>query len=292
MMTSQNAITPFPLQNFQAVRQALLNKQAIALLDVREEDAYAHAHPLFAANLPLSRISFDARRRIPRLDTLIVLYDAGKGLAQAAAQILQQLGYSQVHLLDGGLQGWQQAGGELFKDVNAPSKAFGELVDAQRHTPMLSAQEVKALLDARANVVVLDAGTRIIVNCAGRTRSIIGTQSLVNVGIANPVAALRNGTIGWTLAGQTLEHGAGRRANQVSEAQQPPAVAQARTVADRAGVKRSQQADVARFRLETTRMRPCKPTWTENMAWSRNWRATAHTGSRCSEQSHPGDHHA
>ena len=282
--------TPFPLKTCAQIRQALLDKQEIAQLDVREEDTFAQAHPLFAANLPLNRVAFDARRRIPRLDTLIVVYDAGEGLAQSAAQVLQQLGYSQVHLLDGGLQGWQQAGGEVFKDVNVPSKAFGELVDAKRHTPMLSAQEVKALLDAQANVVVLDArrfdeyqtmciptgisvpgaelvlraaalapdpATRIIVNCAGRTRSIIGTQSLVNAGIANPVAALRNGTIGWTLAGQTLEHGAGRRAANVPEAQRLAAAQQARAVADRAGVKRGQLEDVARFHLETTRTSYC-----------------------------------
>ena len=291
MMTPQNTTpTPFPLQNFQSVRQALLNQQEIALLDVREEDTFAQAHPLFAANLPLARLALDARRRIPRLDTLIVVYDDGEGLAHRAAQTLQQLGYSQVHLLDGGLQGWQQAGGEVFKDVNVPSKAFGELVDAQRHTPMLSAQEVKALLDAQTNVVVLDARrfdeyqtmniptsisvpgaelvlrvgalapdprTRIIVNCAGRTRSIIGTQSLVNAGIPNPVAALRNGTIGWTLAGQTLEHGAARRATPVPEVQRLAAAQQARAVADRAGVKRAQLADVLRFRSETTRTSYC-----------------------------------
>ncbi|MDO8320544.1 rhodanese-like domain-containing protein [Rhodoferax sp.] len=290
-MTPQNTTpTPFPLQNFQSVRQALLNQHEIALLDVREEDTFAQAHPLFAANLPLARIALDARHRIPRLDTLTVVYDAGEGLAQVAAQTLQQLGYSQVHLLDGGLQGWQQAGGEVFKDVNVPSKAFGELVDAQRHTPMLSAQEVKALLDAQTNVVVLDARrfdeyqtmniptsisvpgaelvlrvgalapdprTRIIVNCAGRTRSIIGTQSLVNAGIPNPVAALRNGTIGWTLAGQTLEHSAARRATPVPEVQRLAAAQQARAVADRAGVKRAQLADVLRFRSETARTSYC-----------------------------------
>lgn len=282
--------TLFPLKTCGQVRQALLDKHEIALIDVREEDSFAQAHPLFAANMPLNRITLDARRRIPRLDTLIVVYDDREGLAQPAAQTLQQIGYSQVHLLEGGLQGWQQAGGEVFKDVNVPSKAFGELVDAQRHTPMLSAREVKALLDAQANVVVLDArrfdeyqtmniptsisvpgaelllraaalapdpSTRIIVNCAGRTRSIIGTQSLVNAGITNPVAALRNGTIGWTLAGQTLEHGADRRASQAPQAQRLAAAQRARDVADRAGVKRAQLADVLRFRSEATRTSYC-----------------------------------
>ena len=59
-----------------------------------------------------------------------------------------------------------------------------------------------AELVLRARELAPDPATRIIVNCAGRTRSIIGTQSLINAGIENPVSALRNGTIGWTLAGQ------------------------------------------------------------------------------------------
>jgi len=54
-----------------------------------------------------------------------------------------------------------------------------------------------AELVLRARALAPDPKTRVIVNCAGRTRSIIGTQSLVNAGIPNPVAALRNGTIGW-----------------------------------------------------------------------------------------------
>jgi rhodanese-related sulfurtransferase len=276
----------FASTTFQEVRHALLNQQEIALLDVREEDVYAQAHPLFAANLPLGRVGADAGWRIPRLDTPIVVYDNGEALASNAALALQQLGYSQVTLLAGGLQGWLQAGGEVFKDVNVPSKAFGELVDAQRRTPMLSAQEVKALLDNHAKVVVLDArrfdeyqtmcipggvsvpgaelvlragamapdpATQIIVNCAGRTRSIIGTQSLINAGIANPVAALRNGTIGWTLAGQALAHGANRRATEVSDEQRIAAMHQARAVADRAGVLRAMSPALSRFAQENDR---------------------------------------
>lgn len=240
---------PAPSKTFQYVRQALLTGREVALVDVREEDVFAQAHPLFAANLPLGSLASVARSRIPRRDTLIVLYDHGEGLAEAARDVLQPMGYTQVCLLDGGLAGWRSAGGEIFKDVNVPSKAFGELVEARRHTPSLSAQEVRALLDRQVDVVVLDArrfdeyqtmsipgavsvpgaelvlraralapdpATRIIVNCAGRTRSIMGAQSLINAGIPNPVAALRNGTIGWTLAGLSLDHGASRRFTEVS----------------------------------------------------------------------------
>ncbi|ADU38648.1 rhodanese-related sulfurtransferase [Variovorax paradoxus] len=264
----------FPLVSFSAVRERLIAREETALLDLREEDPFAQEHPLWAANLPLSKIEIEAWRRIPRLDTFIVLYGAHDGvdLAPLAAQTFAALGYTNVHLLEGGLEGWRAAGGELFRDVNVPSKSFGELVEHERHTPSLSAPEVKALVEAKANVVVLDArrfdeyqtmsipsatsvpgaelvlrvrelapdpATQVIVNCAGRTRSIIGTQSLVNAGIPNPVAALRNGTIGWKLAGQVLDHGADRQAPAaVSDAHRAQAQADARRVADKAGVRR------------------------------------------------------
>ncbi|KQW56514.1 rhodanese-related sulfurtransferase [Variovorax sp. Root411] len=264
----------FPTLPFAAVRGRLIAREETALLDVREEDPFAQEHPLWAANLPLSRIEIEAWRRIPRRDTLIVLYGehGGADLAPLAANTLAALGYTNVHMLEGGLEGWRKAGGELFRDVNVPSKSFGELVEHERHTPSLSAPEVKALVDAKANVVVLDArrfdeyrtmsipsatsvpgaelvlrvrelapdpATQVIVNCAGRTRSIIGTQSLVNAGIPNPVAALRNGTIGWKLAGQVLDHGADRQAPvAVSPAHRAQAQADARRVADLAGVRR------------------------------------------------------
>lgn len=264
----------FAQLTFADVCAALLAGQEIALLDVREEDPFAQAHPLWAANLPLSRVEIEAWARIPRRDTRIVVYGEhdGQDLAPRAAAVLRKLGYGDVNLLAGGLDGWIAAGGEVFRDVNVPSKSFGEWVEGLRHTPSLSAQEVQALLDDEADVVVVDArrfdeyqtmnipgstsvpgaelvlrvrelapdpATRVIVNCAGRTRSIIGTQSLVNAGLPNPVAALRNGTIGWTLAGQTLERGAQRRhPAQVREATLAVAREGARAVADRAGVQR------------------------------------------------------
>ncbi|KWI44934.1 sulfurtransferase [Burkholderia ubonensis] len=271
----------FAAASYQDVRTRLLAGDEIALIDVREEDPYAQGHPLWAANFPLSKLELDAWTRIPRRDTPIVVYGdaAGEDLAPRAAARLAQLGYGDVRLLDGGLAGWRAAGGELFIDVNVPSKSFGEWVEAERHTPSLSAQEVQALIDARADVVIVDArrfdeyrtmniptstsvpgaelvlrvralapdpATRVIVNCAGRTRSIIGTQSLINAGLPNPVAALRNGTIGWTLAGQALEHGAARRfPDEIDATLRADARRAARKVAERAGVPRIALADVA-----------------------------------------------
>ncbi|GHC93222.1 thiosulfate sulfurtransferase [Pseudorhodoferax aquiterrae] len=280
---------PLPLLTPAEVRAALLARDEIALLDLREEDPFAQAHPLWAANLALSRIELEAWRRIPRRDTRIVLYGEhdGEDLMPRGAAMLAALGYTQVHALAGGLAGWIAAGGEVFRDVNVPSKAFGELVEHERHTPSLAAEEVQALIVSGADAVVVDArrfdeyqtmsipgatsvpgaelvlrarelapdpATRIIVNCAGRTRSIIGTQSLVNAGVPNPVAALRNGTIGWLLAGQQLDHGAARRApQQVAPGRLAEARQAAAETAGRAGVGRATPQALARWRTEPRR---------------------------------------
>jgi rhodanese-related sulfurtransferase len=264
----------------QDVRHALLAGREIALLDVREEATFAQAHPLFAANLPLSRIEVEALDRLPRRAVPIVIYDDGEGYAVSAKATLRTLGYTNTSLLDGGLAGWAAAGYELFRDVNAYSKAFGELVEARRHTPSLSAPEVKGRIDRGDNLVILDARrfeeyrtmsipggisvpgaelalrapllapdpeTTIIVNCAGRTRSLIGTQSLINAGLPNPVFALRNGTIGWTLEGFALDHGETRRFPEADSNAVEAARNRARAVAYRAGVRHITPDDLDRL---------------------------------------------
>ena len=267
----------------QAVRRALLLRREIALLDLRDEARFATAHPLFAANLAHDRIDLEAEARLPRKDVPIVLYDDGEGLVAEAAARLAALGYADVTGLEGGLSGWRAAGYELFQDVNSYAKAFGELVEARRHTPSLAAGDVAALIEEKADIAILDArrfeeyatmnipgstsvpgaelvlrardvapdpDTLIIVNCAGRTHSIIGTQSLINAGVPNRVVALRNGTIGWTLAGQALQHGADRRA---APGTADEARAKTRAVAYRAGVRHITPDDAAVLATDSPR---------------------------------------
>lgn len=265
------------------VRTALLLRDEIALLDVRHEAVFATGHPLFAANMAADRIAIEAAARLPRKDVPIVLYDAGEGLVPVATEQLAALGYTNVHQLEGGLHGWKSAGYELFEDVNSYAKAFGELVEHRRHTPSLAAEEVSALISSKANIQILDVrrfdeyatmnipgsvsvpgaelvlragraapdpGTTIIVNCAGRTRSIIGTQSLINAGVTNKVVALRNGTIGWTLARQNLEHGSGRR-GEIGAIE--GAETNARDVAYRAGVRHIGADEMTEVQAQTGR---------------------------------------
>jgi rhodanese-related sulfurtransferase len=262
-----------PLVSSFAVRRALRDRAEIGLLDVRPEGRFAGGHPLFAASFPLGRLEVEVFDRLPRRSVPLVVYgdDPGTGGdAAAAVRRLRSLGYRDVSLLAGGLAGWSGDGGELFADVNAPSKAFGELMAATAGTPEVTAQDLQAMLRNREDVVVVDArrfeeyhtmsiptatsvpgaelvlrvgslapdpATTVVVNCAGRTRSLIGAQSLINAGRANRVLALRNGTIGWTLAGLTLDHGQARRAPEVPAEAARRAKTAAWAVAAKAGVR-------------------------------------------------------
>jgi rhodanese-related sulfurtransferase len=256
--------------------------EEVALLDVREEGPYSLSHPFFAVSLPLSQIELRILDLIPRLTAPVVVYDDGEGYAARAVPRIRALGYTDVSVLEGGLTGYARVG-EVFRDVNVPSKAFGELVEAIRHTPSLSADEAKRLIERETNLVVLDArrfeeyrtmsiprgvsvpggelafrareiapspDTTIIVNCAGRTRSIIGTQSLINAGLRNRIYALRNGTIGWTLAGHQVERGRTARVLERPQASHAAALADAKVWAERVGVAVLDAATFARYRSE------------------------------------------
>lgn len=221
------------------VRAALTDGVEVALIDIREFGQYGEGHPFFSVNIPFSRLEADAPRLMPRRSVRCILFDDGGGIADRAAAVLGALGYTDLHIMDGGAPGWAAAGHTLFKGVNLPSKTFGELVEHQFETPSVSAQELHKMQEAGCDMQVLDGrsaaeftkmsipgarscpnaelgyraaqmaapGTPIVVNCAGRTRSIIGAETLRLAGWSGPVHALRNGTQGWRLAGYDLDHG-------------------------------------------------------------------------------------
>ena len=231
------------------VKAMLTDGDELALIDVREELIYSQNHLLWARSVPLSRIELRFARLVPRKATRIVLVDDGDGLVERAAAILMNAEYVDISYLEGGVAAWEKAGFVTFSGMHVPSKAFGEFVEHDSGTPSVSAQELDAMLRSGTNMKVLDSrpfdefsrvsiptgidvpgaelvlrvrdivpspDTTIVVNCAGRTRSIIGAQSLINAGVPNPVYALRNGTMGWSLAGHQIETRSSRRAPEPS----------------------------------------------------------------------------
>jgi rhodanese-related sulfurtransferase len=269
-----------------ALRAALLSGGELALLDVREQGVHYRGHPFFACSLPLSRLELRIGDLVPRKGAPIVLVDGGAdGLAERAQRKLARLGYSGVELLEGGCAAWQASGGELFSGVNVPSKAFGEYIEHRYGTPRIPPTELKRLLESRRKLVILDsrpweeyqrmnipgaidvpgaelvyrtpdlapdADTLVVVNCAGRTRSIIGCQSLRNAGWKE-VVALKDGTMGWELAGFECEHGSERVAPPPTAAGRDRARQAAAQVAARFKVKFAHARDVRAWLADETR---------------------------------------
>ena len=258
----------------------------LAILDVREEGAFARGHLLFARSLPFGRIELRVRELVPRFSTPIVLCAGADGLADGAAERLSAFGYGDLAILEGGVTAWEKAGFVLFGGVFVPSKAFGEFVETAYQTDSISAPELKKMLDAGEDVLVLDSRpydeyrrmsiptgidapgaelayrvhdlvhspeTLVVVNCAGRTRSIIGAQSLINACLDNKVVALKNGTMGWRLAGFALDHGKDRRAPDPSPEGLEKARAAARRVAARFGVNTIDRATLDGWTAESDR---------------------------------------
>ena len=269
-----------------SVRAMLGDGKELALIDLREELTFSQNHLLWARNVPLSRLELRFARLVPRKATRVVLIDDNDGLVERAAAILARAGYSDLAYLDGGVQAWEQAGFVTFSGVHVPSKAFGEFVEHDRGTPSVSAKELDAMMHDGTKLVVLDSrpfdeysrisiptgidvpgaelvlrvhdiapspDTVVVVNCAGRTRSIIGAQSLINAGVPNKVVALRNGTMGWHLAGLTCATGKSERAPNVSDEGLAWAKQAAEGVAKKYGIERTDRATVERWRKDQTR---------------------------------------
>ncbi len=271
-----------------ALKAMLAGSDEIALLDVREAGPYSEGHPFHVVPLAYSRIELDAERLLPRRNVSVVLVDDGDGLSALAARRLEALGYTNVRCLAGGAPAWTAAGYTLFEGVNVPSKAFGEMVEIARHTPRINARELIAMQQRGDNMVIVDGRTwdeytrfnipgglscpngelvlhidglvrdpktKVVVNCAGRTRSIIGAQTLIDWGITNEVVALENGTQGFWLEGLPIEKGADRRAPSGDLAQSALEAkrARARAHAERHGVVFIDAAEAVRLAIDASR---------------------------------------
>jgi rhodanese-related sulfurtransferase len=272
--------------NIATARNWLGDSEEVAFLDLREEGPHCDGHPLLAVNLPYSRLELDILRLVPRKSTRIVLVDANDGVAARAARRLAHLGYSDVSSLTGGVAAWSMAGYPLFPSSNVPSKAFAEIVEIDSHTPHVTAAGLAEMqrsgtklkiLDSRtveefnrfhvpgavtcpgAELVyrfadlVPDPDTLVVVSCAGRTRSIIGAQSLINAGVPNKIVSLQGGTQGWRLAGLDLERDTRATVAPVSNAAVAAAEPRAAAVAARFGVKSIGRATLTGWQHEAAR---------------------------------------
>jgi rhodanese-related sulfurtransferase len=255
----------------------------LALLDAREELPFGRRHLLMASCIPLTRLELMADDLVPRRGARVVWCDDGEGLAMRAAERMSALGYQDVAMLDGGISAWEAAGFPVYSGVHVPSKAFAEVVEHEAGTPWISIHDLQALIDSKADIAIYDSrsyeeyhnnsiptaisvpgaelvyrfadlmpspDTTIIVNCGGRTRSIIGAQSLISAGVRNKVVSLKDGTMAWHLAGLDVVRGATRKPPEVSAQGLQSASEAAARVATRCGIKRIDRPTLDAWRAE------------------------------------------
>jgi len=276
--------------NAHALKKQIHDADEIAVLDIREHGQYGENHLFFAVSLPYSALELDIERLVPRKNTRIVMYGNKHDdeVVKRASLAAMALGYTDISILQDGVQGWQAEGYATFSGVNLPSKTFGELAEHVYDTPRISALQLQALLTDDSNkIIVLDgrpvpeykkmnipgsvccpngelalrAGelapdpeTTIVINCAGRTRSIVGAQTLINLGIPNKVYALENGTQGWYLADLPLEHQSDRiYPRSVQDKNLPILQKRSAAIATRYNVQTINAAQVEQWLAQTDR---------------------------------------
>jgi rhodanese-related sulfurtransferase len=235
-----------------------------AVLDVRERAAFQRGHIFRATSVPRRLLEFRVPALVTARRTPMVVYDEDGTLSALAASTLRQMGYDHARILDGGLSGWRQAGRPTAQGVNTPSKVFGERVLHDLRTPEITPRDLEKRMVSGDDMVIVDTRTpeeyargcipgawsvpggelvlrigelverpqtTIVVHCGGRTRSYLGAESLRRMRLPNPIVAVKNGTMGWDLAGLELERGASRWAPSPSPASRTRGAAVAERVA-------------------------------------------------------------
>lgn len=216
-----------------------------ALIDVREPGEYNASHIPGSSLIPRRALEFDLSAAVPHPSTLVALCDDDGRRVAHAVNTVEDMGYSNVVWLEGGVNCWMSLDHPTEWGVNVPSKDFGEKMEVVHHVPEIDAMELHARMERGDKMVILDTrtpeeyrrfcipggrslpggelalritdvtsdldpGTTVVINCAGRTRSIIGTRILQRMGLDREIVGLKNGTSGWVLAGYELESGADR----------------------------------------------------------------------------------
>ncbi|GAA4326245.1 rhodanese-related sulfurtransferase [Pigmentiphaga soli] len=277
---------PVPTLTPRALAARLREPGELALLDVGEEGQFGLGHLLRAVNVPYSLLELQTPVLVPRRGCPVVLVDHGGGIAALAARRLRARGYADVAVLEGGTEAWAHAGYELFQGVYVPSKAFGEWVEHAFGTPSITAPELQRLLQDKADVCVLDPrtvaehaarhvpgaiscpsaelayrfedlvpspATLVVVACGGRTRGIVGAQSLISAGVPNRVVALADGNHGWQLAGFSLEEGLQRGYAQATPQARQAAADRAQRMIGACGLPMADLNTVRRWLADETR---------------------------------------
>ncbi len=80
------------------------------LIDVREDNEWDAAHATGAIHLGKGIIERDIEATVPDKSTELILYCGGGYRSALAADVLQQMGYTNVWSMAGGWKAWKESG--------------------------------------------------------------------------------------------------------------------------------------------------------------------------------------
>jgi rhodanese-related sulfurtransferase len=91
-----------------AIERIRANPEA-KLIDVREDHEWDTAHAAGAIHLGKGIIERDVEVTVPDKSTEIILYCGGGYRSALAADVLQEMGYTNVYSMAGGWKAWKEA---------------------------------------------------------------------------------------------------------------------------------------------------------------------------------------
>lgn len=89
--------------------------EPLHFIDVREDHEFAKDHAKGARHLGKGILERDIETVVPNKQASIILYCGGGYRSALAADALQQMGYTNVVSMDGGIRAWRDAGYPLDK---------------------------------------------------------------------------------------------------------------------------------------------------------------------------------
>ncbi|HEY5885608.1 MAG TPA: rhodanese-like domain-containing protein [Pyrinomonadaceae bacterium] len=99
--------------NVEETQKRLKENPSAKLIDVREDNEWQAGHAAGAEHLGKGIIERDIEEKVPNKSTELILYCGGGFRSALVADVLQQMGYSNVFSMAGGWKAWKDSAAEV-----------------------------------------------------------------------------------------------------------------------------------------------------------------------------------
>src|SRR5215510_2350263 len=147
------------MMNVDALKALFESDDLYAVIDVRDWGEFTLEQIPGVSIVPRGSLEKYLPVLVPKQDVRMVLCcDTGERSTRAANTV-EALGYTQVSILAGGLQGWRAAGYETIHGWSLRGKEYGERLQVEEDIPEFTAEELHARLARGEKLYILDTRT-------------------------------------------------------------------------------------------------------------------------------------